>query len=217
MTSTGLDRAGSRSIPSENNGVSCPLRLCGFRAQRSARKAPALYIRHFREKRARLTRRRFHFPQRRLAENISSTPLPPDGYSRSLCTRARVRISCRRRMSGGRMRAHPDGSGKRKLAALRVWDRARARARTRYRDILSRRAIRGRRINRSSIRECIPNFIETRRRLAYLAAVRLSSAIFSVAEQTMSLSLSRSLHSPVHASKRLRHGNCTGNTPCKYT
>lgn len=215
MTSTGLDRAGSRSIPSENNGVSCPLRLCGFRAQRSARKAPALYIRHFREKRARLTRRRFHFPQRRLAKNISSTPLPPDGYSRSLCARARARANFL--PSTHVWRAHAGTS-------RRVWKTetggvacmgSRARARTRYRDILSRRAIRGRRINRSSIRECIPNFIETRRRLAYLAAVRLSSAIFSVAEQTMSLSLS--LHSPVHASKRLRHDNCTGNTPCKYT
>jgi len=56
-----------------------------------------------------------------------------------------------------------------------------------YLRILSCHAIRRRCINRLSILECIPNFIEIHRRLAYLASCRYSTIIYVFSKERQCL------------------------------
>jgi len=115
----------------------------------------------FLEKRAWLTRRRFHFPRRRVA-GIS---LLLDAIFLAVSAR-----SDRTDGGGGRICAASLRNGNWRVARI-------ARSTRVYLRILSCHAIRRRCINRLSISECIPNFIEIHRRLAYLASCCYSTII----------------------------------------
>lgn len=124
--------------------------------------------------------RRFHFPRRRVA-GIS---LFPDAIflaaSARIFRRGWIETDGRERT---RLHAASLGNGNWRVVCI-------ARSTRIYQRILSCHAIRRRCINRLSISECIPNFIEIHRRPAYLASCRYPTIICVFSKERQCLSVS---------------------------